>query len=286
MPGSRAWSRATIPPAVAADLAVAPSVYPVRQTVAFGPVTAGGLPDFLPATSASLALTSQNLATSALAVVAANGKDTRVGTAAANLTWASLSANATNFLYVDVAANGALTAGSTTVAPAYQNGGSFSNTAGAFVFDISQMKGHLGSGAANAQAWRVYVGEAITNGTTVTSTIAYAYQGRFSSGWAAFAANTLYTYNHRLGCYPRQVAGYLSNKADGVCSAGGDIVVPISATGYADSSTSGTKALWLDRNALKARVKPNMLYLTATDGTTEYATDAGVYASFIVSRGW
>lgn len=289
MTTSKAFLRAITTPALADDiaaLAATPVLHRVRQTVAFGPVTSAGLPDFLPATSASLSLASQNLATDNLVVIAANGGDTRRGVASANLTWASLAANATNYLYVDVAADGTVVAGSTTVAPVYQAGGSFSTAAGAFTFNINAMVGKVGNGAAAAPAWRVFVGEANTGASTVTATIAYAYNGRYASAWAAFAVNTLYTHNHNIGCYPRGLTGLVSNKSDGVCSAAGDIVNPMNSTGYLGSNASGSKSFWLDRNTLRVRALPNILYATATDGATSYATDAGLYAQLVVDRGW
>ena len=94
-----------------------------RQTVVSGPVTAAGLPSFLPATTGSLSITSQNLTASApLVVTAAGGPSVYgaadlVGAAIANLTWPSLAASSTNYLFVDVSAAGVLAPGSTTIAP-------------------------------------------------------------------------------------------------------------------------------------------------------------------------
>jgi hypothetical protein len=177
----------------------------VRQTVLGGPVDTSGLPSFLPATSASLSLTSQNVsAGSPFVVASANGFNStgaldRVGISTANMTWSGLTANATNYLFVDVAANGALTPGSTTVLPIYQQGGTPSVAANQATFNIAQMQMFVGNGAAAPQTYRVFVGEAVTGAGTVTSTVAYAYMGQNIIQSATLASSTVFSYNHQIG---------------------------------------------------------------------------------------
>lgn len=169
---------------------------PIRQTVMDGPVDTAGLPIFLPATSASLSITSQNISASAPFVVAsangygATGAVGRVGQSTANLTWSGLTASQTNYLYVDVAANGVLTPGFTTVAPVYQFGGTPAVTNNLATFNIQQMQMFVGNGTTAPQTFRVFVGEADTNASTVTATRAYAYQGIYDSGWTATLPGT------------------------------------------------------------------------------------------------
>ena len=178
---------------------------PVRQTVLGGPVDSNGLPSFLPATSVSLTLTSQNIAAGTpLVVAAANGFNStgaldRVGISTANIAWSGLVANSTNYLYVDVAANGTLTPGSTTVAPIYQRGGTPAVTANQATFNISQMQMFVGNGAAAPQTYRVFVGEAVTGASTVTSSVAYAYAGQNIIQSATLASTTVFSYNHQIG---------------------------------------------------------------------------------------
>lgn len=162
---------------------------PVRQTVLGGPVDSGGLPSFLPATSGSLTLTAQNISATAPFVAAAangfssNGAVDRIGQTTSNsLSW-TLNTNVTNYLYVDIDSAGNLTAGSTTLAPTYQWGGARSTTNGQATFNIQAMSMTVGNGSVANQTWRVFVGEADTNATTATATRAYAYQGRYDSGW-------------------------------------------------------------------------------------------------------
>lgn len=180
-----------------------------RQTVVGGPVNASGAPSFLPATSGSLAITSQLLTSSTPLVVTAAGggggagANDLVGIATANLTWSSLAASTTNYLYVTVAANGSLTTGSTTLAPVYQMGGPPSTANTQFTFVIGSMIGYLGNGSAASQAYIVFVGEAITGSSSVTSTVGYAYNGVYVSPLLAVPAASSQTFvTHNLGYAP------------------------------------------------------------------------------------
>lgn len=183
---------------------------PVRQTVLSGPVDTSGLPAFLPATAGSLSISSQSVGTSTpLVVTAANGFGSsgavnRVGQSTSNLTWSSLASSNTNYLYIDIDGSGNLTTGSTTAAPVYQFGGTRSTTSGQFTFNYGpgEMSATVGNGSTAVQTYRVYVGEAVTNSSTVTSTVAYAYQGRYESGFTSTLPGTATSIskNHNIGC--------------------------------------------------------------------------------------
>ena len=179
---------------------------PRRQTVVGGPVDPTGAPFFLPATSASLSITSQLLTSSApLVVTAAQGAGSGgaadlVGLATANLTWSGLTASATNYLYVTVNAGGTLTPGSTTLPPIYQWGGTPSTVAGQFTYNISESKGYLGNGSSAPATPVVFLGEAVTSGSGVTSTVAYAYSGVFIGQLTAIPAiSSQAVFTHNLG---------------------------------------------------------------------------------------
>lgn len=179
---------------------------PVRQTVLGGPAT-NGIPNFLPATSGTLSLTSQNISTGAstLVVTAANGFGSSgtvdvVGISTSNLTWSGLTASSTVYLGVTVS-GGTLTTLSTTTAPIYQYGGTISVTNGQYTFDTVGMQMYLGNGTTAPAVNVVFVGEAVTSGSGVTSTIAYAYKGYYDSGYIATipAAGTLTNFNANIG---------------------------------------------------------------------------------------
>jgi hypothetical protein len=180
-----------------------------RQTVVAGPITTAGLPGFLPATGAALALTSIGIAAATpLVVTAANGgasggANDLVGIATANLTWSGLAPSTTNYLYLTVAANGTLSAGSTTLPPVYQQGATPSSVNGQFTFNAGEMKGYLGNGSSFAQSSTVFVGEAVTSASAVTATVAYAYRGQATSGLYAIPGGSTQTLvAHNLGVPP------------------------------------------------------------------------------------
>jgi hypothetical protein len=184
---------------------------PVRQTVLQSPVDGGGLPTFLPATSAGLTLATQNISTgaNALVVTAAqgaglNGAVNVVGQATSNLSWTCAASN-TNFLPVLVNANGTLSAQTpATLAPIYQWGGTPSTASGQYTFNIQQMTMYLGNGAAANPVNHVIVGECVAGASTITSASAYALMGRYDSGFASTLPSgaSFTSKNHNLGCEP------------------------------------------------------------------------------------
>ncbi len=168
----------------------------VRQTVQGGPVdSTTGLPSFLPSTNAALSITSQNVSASApLVASAANGHGAQgavntIGISTANIAWTGLAASRAaatpNYLYGTISAAGVITPGSTIVAPVIQWGGTPSTAAGAITFNIGEMKAYLGNGTTAPQTNLVLFGEAATDGSGVISTVAYAYNGQYDSGWTA-----------------------------------------------------------------------------------------------------
>jgi len=212
-----------LPNLVTADISV-------RQTVSYGPVDSNGYPSFLPATSASLSLTSQNITgTIPLIVNSANALTTLIGSATSNLTWSGLTANTTNYLYVNISTDGVLTTGSTTLAPVYQFGGTRSVTNGQATFNVSEMYLSVGNGSSAVQTYRVYVGEAVTNATTVTSTVAYAYQAKYTGQWinplpaagTAFQASSNIGFTYGVDCNTEQECVV----ADGGFSVGDSICI-------------------------------------------------------------
>ncbi|WP_289294533.1 hypothetical protein [uncultured Reyranella sp.] len=202
------WASSYVP-------AQAPNWAGRRQTAASGPRDTAGLPTFLPSSSVSLNLTTQNVNTTALIVAAAagwltaNGRPSDwIGRATANFTWSGLTpsraAATPNFLYVIVNADGTLSTGATILAPIYQWAGTPATTSGQFTFNVSEMKGYLGNGTSAPQTNLVMLGEAATDGSTVISTVAYAYNGRYEGAWTAtlWTVSTGVSRSHNLGVLP------------------------------------------------------------------------------------
>lgn len=262
---------------------------PVRQSVLCGPVDGTtGLANFLPATSVSLNLTTTGVSASApFIATAANACDAgasvdRVGYSAANLTWNGLAALSTNFLYVDIDSTGAITTGATTLAPVYQQGGARSVVNGQFTFNIGEMYGTVGNGAAAAQTYRVFVGEAVTNAGTVTSTVAYAYLGKTVVTSAALALTTTYNPSHNLGVIPRDIhMMFVCNSAE-LNYAVGSEVVPLSQPG----SSFGVSYGVYDRLTLLALSGSGAIGHLVVAGTATAMTPAKWYGRWYVTRGW
>ncbi|WP_422034749.1 hypothetical protein [Reyranella sp.] len=285
-----------------ADAAWQTPAYPAfsgrRQTVSSGPVTAGGLPNFLPATTGTLTLQSTNLsptypmvATAAAGWSAATGApvDT-IGVATGPLTWTGLAANRAaatpNFLYVTVA-GGILTTGSTLLPPVYQLGGTPSVTNGQFTFNIAEMRGYLGTGTSAPQVNLVMVGEAATDSTSVASTVGYAFNARYDSGYSATlpAVNTSTSRSHYLGVVP-QIGDFRAQCAS-------------ADAGYSIGDEIGGSSLWTDdgavntaltfrvsRNDMGVIVSTNVVVLHKTTGVRTILVRNRWQWRQIAERGW
>lgn len=190
----------------------------VRQTASNGPVTSTGAPNFLPASVLlSLNLTTQNLSTGApLVVSAANGYTSggkrldAVGYADGsggfpNLTW-SVNNNSVSYLFLtpDPTTN-LMTPSVSLLPPVYQYGGVPSVANGQFTFNISEQKGYMGNGATAPQTYAVCVGECVAAAGSISSTIAYCYNGVFEGAFVTPLPPALSNVpsTHNLGIRPR-----------------------------------------------------------------------------------
>jgi len=266
-----------------------------RQTVISGPVTAAGLPNFLPATTGTLSITSQNVTAAAPLVVTAAGGPSiyggldQVGAAIANLTWSSLAASATSYLYVDISAAGVLTTGSTTIAPVYQFGGTYSTTNGAWTFNISEMTGKLGNGSTANVVSRVFVGEVVTSGSGVTSSVAYAYGGVFLSAFTTTlpAAATYTSANHNIGVKPSRAQLIVENVTTELGYAVGDQIVDGHLTAY--STLYVTVPIVTNAKAIGFQLGASAGYCVTSrtaGNTTAGITAANWKYAFYADRGW
>ncbi len=274
------------------------SSVPRRQTATAGPMTTPGAANFLPATSTSLSITSVNISSmTPLAVAAANNVSSTsgaqvdvVGVSTSNLTWSGLTASTTNFLYVTVASS-ALTTASTTLAPIYQWAGAVSTTAGQFTFNIAEMRGYLGNGSTAPQISAVFVGEAATGASTVTSTIGYAYNGLYESAFTGTlpAANTAVNAIHNIGVPPRFLDWIIENTTAEFNYVIGD-QLHAQALESNPSSLLGAPALSANRltmSMIGTGAAPwSTLNKTAPAGSQSPLTAASWRYKFVAQRGW
>ena len=116
--------------------------------------------------------------------------------------WSGLSANATNYLFVQRnTSTGAVTCGFTINAPTSQQGGTTSVVNGQFTYRADQGVMWLGNGAAANPLQVLFVGEAVTGASSVTSVVNYALLGRYVGGWTNTlpSASTVVTAADNLG---------------------------------------------------------------------------------------
>lgn len=188
---------------------------PVRQTVLSGGVnTSTGLANFLSAgtgLAVNLAATTTNITIAFAAGYDTYGAVNYVGRITSDVTsaFSGLTANTTNYLYVDRnTSTGALTYGFVTVAPVYQ-AATPTGATNLHWFDLSQMQMKLWNGTSWDVKQRVFLGHAVTNGSSVTSAITYTLMGQYDSGVISVAASTGYQRDHNIGVVPREVRTFL-----------------------------------------------------------------------------
>jgi hypothetical protein len=278
--------------------------YPVfsgmaRQTVAAGPVTTAGLPNFLPSTNAALSVTSTNVtstwplvATAAAGWSATTGGPVDViGCSTANLSWTGLTASRAaatpNFLYVTIA-NGLMTTGSTLLAPVYQWGGTPATTAGQFTFNIAEMRGYLGNGATAPQVNLVMMGEAATDGTGVISTVAYAYNGRYASAFTATlpGAATFTSANHNIGVKPRISKFVLECTSAQYGYAPGDQITEGHVSIYSSAYIPMPIITTAKTVGIQTGITTAFAVIERTTGNPQNLTLASWKYAFIAERGW
>lgn len=175
----------------------------VRQTIREGALDTSGLPTFL-TIGAGLSI---DIAATAIPIIVhvAGGSSSldRIGTLSIDTNLAGLTDNATNYLYMDVDINGSVTLGATVTEPIYQFAGTPSVVLDDYTFNVSEMTSYLGDGATANKVYRYFFGMAVTSGGSVTSVVAYALNGYYTSALTPLpSTNTLQNFNHNIGINP------------------------------------------------------------------------------------
>lgn len=252
---------------------------PVRQTVLSGPVDSNGLPNFGGSTG-STAVT----ASGTLKATAAAGGDTNYTGSITNPSWTGLSTNGTMYLYLDITSAGVVTTGSTTLAPNYQWGGTYSTTNNQNTFNIQEMTMKAGNGSTASQVYRVFVGEVTVSGGVVTAITWYAIMGRYHSGRFSVSSSTTYSKAHNLGVQP------LNYRLLGASSTGAALVpVVLFSTSSAASANvgasiradTGSGRLSMTIDSVSVCALPN-----GRDGNNQQASVTMVEMVAIAERGW
>ena len=173
----------------------------VCNSVNFSSVDANGLPDFLSAgTGLSVDITASDEDEICMNI---SGYTQFMES---NLSISSLPASSTCYLYAEKASSGFTPDfGYTTLAPIYAYTAPGSPATGQHWYDTARGAMLLYDGADWEETDRIFIGECVTDGSSVTSVTAYTLKGRYDSGWFAVSANTKYTKTHNLGCIPLNI---------------------------------------------------------------------------------
>lgn len=175
----------------------APSVSraPVRQTVLFGrtDTTLSHSPPNALSIGSGLSVTLNASSANPFTVSFADGFDSSgaidwVTSLTANMSF-SPGASATSYLYLDRSTTGAITTGTTTLAPIYSYVAPASPATNQHWFDKVTFKMWVWSGSVWTAVQRVFVGSCTTGASTVSSVITYGYNGRGVSAWVNLLAN-------------------------------------------------------------------------------------------------
>lgn len=270
----------------------------VRQTVQGGPASAG-LPSFIPATSASLSITTTGISTSIPLYVASaqgfngTGQNDIISAFTANLIF-TCAASTQCYEYVNASTG---TTSTQTLVPIYQCGGALAVTSGQFSFDYcgggtggtgtqagQPYVAYMGNGTSAVETPLVAVGECTAGASTLSGCFAYAYNGAYIGGFiATLPANGVATaVSHNLGVADAiatlQVKCITAENGYSV----GDIV---SNLGGFDGTFLLSITPWLQRNTGGYTVPTNSLFVVGkVNGTRSALTPANWAYRLIFKR--
>lgn len=253
-----------------------------RQTALSGPVDSSGLPAFGGSTGSTTVTASGTLIVTAANGWNASGALDRVGSIT-NPSWTGLSINGAMYLYLDIAANGACTPGSTTLAPIYQWGGVYSTTSGQNTYNIQEAVMQVGNGSTASQVYRVFVGEVTVSGGVVTAITWYALMGRYvSPDTSVPAVNTPVNFSHNIGVTPN-ITAYIKNAVPELGFSVGDVVtVPRQDDGATLMEVVGSRL-----GATYISNQPSFALINKSTGGTRIAFTAEKWRVFVkCDRGW
>lgn len=120
-------------------------------------------------------------------------------------TISGLTPSTTCFLYAEKVTGVTPTLGHSTQKPMYSYTPPGSPPTDMHWFDLSERQMKRWTGSAWEYKSRIFIGEAVTDASSVTSVVNYALCGMYDSDWFSVAQNTQYTKNHNLGITPSDI---------------------------------------------------------------------------------
>lgn len=271
------------------------TIPPVRQTVLSASVDSNGYPNYITSgsgLSVDIAATSVPVVLTAAGGNGVTGIGDRVAAITSNTVISGLTASATNYLYADIDSNGVATLGHTLFAPVYQFGGTYSVSSGQFTFNIQEMTGKVGNGVTADLAYRVYIGEAVTDGSGVTSVVNYALMGRYQSADVSIGvAGSLYTFSHQIGVQMVESQLYARCISADFGYATGDITEPstLPTTTYVSQihhNRTGRNTITVRSGASGTGAGGFYLLDNTSGGAAGSADDADWRIFLMAKRGW
>lgn len=191
-----------------------------------------------------------------------------------------------NYVFADVNADQSVTLACDLLPWIAQPAGDFSNVQGQFVFNWLQMIGRLGSGAANAQAYRVAIGQALVATAAVSDVTTYALKGLYHGALqTAPAAGTDFAVNHNLGVTPR----YWLLEAECITAADGfQPGVILGPVFMSSGSANYPAAQQLDRLIVSnaGATGFSLRIRSSAAALVNLASNASYGVRFVINRGW
>jgi len=262
---------------------------PVRQTVLAAAVDANGYANFI-SIGSGLAVNIDGTPTPVRIAFAAgfgaNGALNYVGTVDADTSISSLAASTTNYLFAERnAGTGAVTLGKVSVAPIYSYAAP-SHAANQYWFSIPEMVMYLSNGTDTWTAKQVvFIGEAVTDGSSVTSVINYALRGEYMGAWGnPPATNAQYTVTHNIGVNPKVIELEMKNiSTQGGYGVGETCLSKI----YSNGTTHQPLSFRIGSNTAQCFfVNGYYASIRATDAAIVNCTSTYWQARLIAKRGW
>lgn len=259
-----------------------------RQTVISAYVDSSGLPNYIAPAIGRLVefwASAEPLAIAFAAGFDSGGQVDHIGFEGSSaISSGALPAGSTCYLFVNRdPASGALSGGHSLLAPAYSLTAPASPANDQHWFDIPRMKMKRWNGSAWEEKQRVFVGECVTDSSTVTSITHYALRGYYDSGWFQVGIGTTYTKSHNLGVFPLGVQQFLAQNSDG---SGWVFIYGAAYDANAASALyRGVPVVKLDRNTVKLRAQGQSL--AVFQGESGAVIDpVSAYERIIIRRGW
>lgn len=186
----------------------------------------------------------------------------------------------TSYLYVSRTSAGVLSYGFTTIAPIYSVVEP-SHLSGQYWFDINKMKMYLSDGASWTVVDVLFLGESISDGSSITTLTSYAIRSQYDSGWFSISSNTGYAKTHNIGTQPFNITLFGATS-----SVGANMGMLEGDTGMGDGTADGVGIGSITNTSLALRTTDISISGTFSLWTNGASGLLPTYARIYAKRGW